>query len=87
MKQSKIKKSALISAGSFYVSIGRDDVTDVAMISKKSGRFAKLSHGKNSERLKTIKKSFKTFLNSDETFTFQHMPEYYTAELINVLKS
>lgn len=82
----EIKKNQQINAGNFLVSIGTYNETDVAIYSKSSGEFVKFKSINKSKKLKKIKRVFKAWLNSDETFTFQFMPENITIDLIKILR-
>ena len=71
---------------SFTISIGSFDTSDVAIISNFTGQFVTLSTAKKSKRLRKVKRKFKTFINNDQDFCFQHMPDHITADLIDTLK-
>jgi hypothetical protein len=86
METSDLKKGMLINAGNFQVSIGTNDITDVAIISKHSGKFVEMKNIRKGGKLAKVKSKFKTNLNSKETFTFQFMQPTRTIELINFLK-
>ena len=81
-----IVKGNLINAGNFQVSIGSFRRSDIAIISKSSGDFVKLSQVKNSKILKSVKRKFKSWINNDETFNFEHMTDDMTVDLIWMLK-
>ena len=55
-----IKKQSLINAGNFQVSIGTYNISDVAIFSKSTGNFVKMSSIKKSKKLKSVKRKFKT---------------------------
>lgn len=85
--QNTFTKGQQINAGSFQISIGSFDTGDVAIISKSSGSFVKLSDvKKNSIRLKRVKRELKSWISSDSTFNFQHMTPDLTQDLIDILK-
>ena len=86
MEKSDLKKGMLINAGNFQVSIGTNDITDVAIISKHSGKFVEMKNIRKGGKLAKLKSKFKNNLNSKETFTFQFMQPTTTIELINFLK-
>ena len=79
-----MKTGEQIKAGNFIVSIGAFDKREVAIISKSSGDFAKIKNA--GKKLKQVKRKFKTWLNSDETFTFSFMTEDLINDLITLLK-
>ena len=82
----KIEKSALINAGNFLISIGTYNITDIAIVSKRTGEFCKFSDIKKGGKLAKAKRKFKTWLCSTETFNFAFMTTQTTIELINFLK-
>ena len=82
----QIKKGNLINCGNFLLSIGTFNTSDVAIISKSSGDFVKMKSLKKSKKLKSVKRKFKSWLNSDNTFTFQFMTPDLTVDLIHLLK-
>jgi len=86
MEKSDLKKGMLINAGNFQVSIGTHDITDVAIISKSSGKFVEFKNIQKGGKLSKVKRKFKLWLNSNETFTFERMQPETTIELINFLK-
>jgi len=79
-----MKKGTLINAGNFQVSVGTFDEREIAIISKSSGEFVQIK--KAGKKLKSVKRKFKTWLNSDETFTFSFMTPDLVMELIKLLK-
>jgi hypothetical protein len=81
-----IIKGKKINAGNFIVSIGCYDITDVAIISKHTGNFVEMKNICKGGKLSKVKRKFKTWFNSYETFTFQFMQPETTLELINFLK-
>ena len=83
----QIIKGQQISAGNFIVSIGSFTTTEVAIFSKSSGKFVELKMTKRSKKLKKIKRKFKTWLNSESTFTFSHFTPEKVGELVTELKS
>jgi len=84
MKNLKLKKGQQINAGNFIISIGAFDIREVAIISKSSGDFVKIAN--TGVKLKKVKRKFRTWLNSDTTFTFSFMTEERIIELIELLK-
>lgn len=82
------KKGQLIDCKNFEVSIGIYDPKEVAIFSKKTGDFVKInkSNLKRSKKLRKIKRVFKYWLNSNNTFTFSFMNDLRTQQLINELK-
>lgn len=84
MKNVKFKKGQQINTGSFIVSIGAFDKSEVAIISKSSGDFAMIKDA--GKKMKRIKRRFNMWLNSKETFTFSNMTKDLTVELIDKLK-
>jgi hypothetical protein len=83
----QIKKSTLINAGNFQISIGTHSITDIAIISKKTGEFCKFSDIKRGGKLAKAKRKFKLWLCSTETLNFANMQPQTTIELINFLKN
>lgn len=83
------EKDDFFPAGNFMVSIGHYSTTEVALFSKTSGNFVKLNKAnlKRSKTLRKIKRKFRSYLNSKETFTFSHMIPEVTNDLIQTLKS
>jgi hypothetical protein len=81
-----IQKKALINAGNFKVSIGTHEITDVAIISKHTGKFVEIKNIRRGGKLSKVKRKFKHWLNSNEHFTFQFMQPETTLELIAFLK-
>jgi hypothetical protein len=69
----------------FEVSIGNTE-TEVAIISKNTGTFVKLSQAKKSKKLSEIKRKFKWQLNNDQDFCFSWMFEKQALELIKILR-
>jgi hypothetical protein len=86
MKAIEIKQKSLINAGNFLISIGTHEITEIAIISKSTGEFCRFSNIKKGGKLSKVKRKFKTWINSDETFTFSHMTKERTLELIEFLK-
>jgi len=82
----KFTKGQQINAGNFIVSIGTFDTSDVAIISKHSGDFVLIKQTKISPKLKRVKRLLKSWLNSNNTFTFQFMNDDLTTQLLNILK-
>ena len=81
-----IQKEALINAGNFQVSIGCHKITDVAIISKHTGRFVQIKDIRKGGKLAKVKRKFRRWFNSHDTFTFEWMQPETTLELINFLK-
>tara|TARA_R110000787_G_scaffold278198_1_gene387834 strand:- start:31 stop:309 length:279 start_codon:yes stop_codon:yes gene_type:complete len=84
MKNQDFELGQEISVGNFIVSIGAFNKRDVAIFSKSTGKFCEFKHAGN--KLKKVKRVFKTWLNSNETFTFSFMTKNITEELIKNLK-
>lgn len=81
-----LKSNTLINCtNNFQLSIGNPE-TEVAIISKNTGTFVKLSQVKKSKKLKKIKRKFKWQLNNQNTFCFSWMFEDQTLEIIQILK-
>ena len=87
MKLINITKGNQISAGNFIISIGAFNTGDIAIISKSTGDFTRLTQAKRSKKLRKIKRTFKSFINNDTTFNFQFMTDDLTTQLIMMLKS
>lgn len=79
-----MKKGEQISAGKFVVSVGSFDESEIAIISKSSGKMSKLKHA--GSKLKQIKRKFKPWLCSQESFAFSFMTNDLTLDLIKMLK-
>ena len=86
MEKTELKKGMLINTGNFQVSIGTHNITDVAIISKSTGKFVEFKNIVKGGKLSKVKSKFKSNLNSNETFTFQFMQPETTIELIKFLK-
>ena len=86
MTNTDLKKGMLINAGNFQVSIGTFKITDVAIISKSTGKFVEFKNIVKGSKLSKVKRKFKLWLNSNETFTFEFMQPETTIELIKFLK-
>jgi hypothetical protein len=86
MTNTDLKKGMLINAGNFQVSIGTFNITDVAIISKSTGKFVEFKNIQKGGKLSKVKRKFKNFINSKDTFTFQFMQPETTIELIKFLK-
>jgi hypothetical protein len=86
MKNLEIKKGTLISAGNHLVSIGKYDKSDVAILSKHTGKFVKLERTKTNNKLKKVKRLFFYALNNDTDFVFEFLTDDKTRELISILK-
>jgi hypothetical protein len=86
MEKSDLKKGMLINAGNFQVSIGTYNITDVAIISKSTGKFVEFKNIVKGGKLSKVKRKFKRNLNSSEEFAFGNMQPDTTIELINFLK-
>jgi len=82
----EIKPKTLIRCKGFDVSIGTYSTSDVAIISHSSGEFAKFKDIRKGGRLAKIKRKFKLWINSGDSFCFQFMPTTTTLELIQMLK-
>ena len=81
-----ITKGAQINAGNFIVSIGSFNTAHVAIISKSSGNFVKLQQAKKSKKLRQVKRKFKSWINNDDTFNFDHMGDDMATQLIMMLR-
>ena len=86
MTNTDLKKGMLINAGNFQVSIGTFNITDVAIISKSTCKFVEFKNIQKGGKLSKVKRKFKNFINSKDTFTFQFMQPETTIELIKFLK-
>lgn len=86
METIEIKKSTLIDVGNFYISIGIYDTTEIAIVSKSTGKICMFYYIKRGGKLAKVKRKFKQWLNSNEYFTFSGMSETTTLELIAFLK-
>jgi len=84
MKTKDFEKGQEITVGNFIVSIGSFNEKEVAIFSKSTGKFCEFKHA--GKKLKKVKKIFKTWLNSNEIFTFSFMTKDITEELIKALK-
>lgn len=84
MKNQDFEKGQEIIVGNFIVSIGIFNAREVAIFSKATGKFCEFKHA--GKKLNKIKRNFKTWLNSNETFTFSFMTKDITEELIENLK-
>ncbi len=80
-----IKPNTLIQIGNIILSIGRE-THFVALISPWTNEFIKQDKTKSNRILKKVKRNLKTWLNCDETFTFEHMTPDTTNQLIDILK-
>jgi len=81
-----LKSNTIINCtNNFEVSIGRPE-TEVAIISKNTGTFVKLSQVKKSKKLRQIKRKFGRHLNNETDFCFSWMFEEQALELIKILK-
>jgi hypothetical protein len=83
-----IKLGNQINAGNHIVSVGIRNTTDIAIISKTTGRFVKFKDIKKGGVLWKIKrnKKFKIFLCSDNDFCFSWMQDDMAIDLINLLR-
>ena len=75
-----------IVAGNYIVSIGTYSTTDVAIISKNTGEFVKISNIRKGGKLEKVKRKFGKGLNSKDTFTFQFMQPDKVSDLVDFLK-
>jgi len=80
------KPNQQISAGNFIISIGRDGVRDVAIFSKSTGDFVKLTSKKRSKKLRAVHRKFNKFVSSFDTFCFSWFTDDMVVDLINILK-
>ena len=78
-------ENTIIKAGNHLISIGRQ-AQFVAIISPSTHKFVELLKSKTNKRLQKAKREFKAFLNSDDTFTFEHFSNEQTKRLIEILK-
>jgi len=78
-------KNTIIKAGNHLISIGRE-AQFVAILSPSTRKFVELAKSKTNERLRKAKREFKAFLNSGDTFTFEHFSQEQTMRLIDILK-
>lgn len=81
-----LQKGKQITAGNYIVSIGSRDTTDIAIVSKKTGEFVEIKNIVKGGKLEKVKRKFRKWLNSKETFTFQFMQPDTVKELIEFLK-
>lgn len=81
-----IKKGTLINTGNFIVSVGHFDSHEIAIMSKHTHEFVKLERAKTNNRLRSVKRKFKSWLNSDDTFTFSFMQPEQVVDMIKTLK-
>lgn len=86
MDNKSIKKGQKISAGNYIVSVGTYNSTDVAIVSKNTGEFVKISNIRKGGKLEKAKRKFSKWLNSKETLTFQFMQPDTVSDLVNFLK-
>ena len=86
MEKLEIKKSSLINAGNFIVSIGTHTISDVALISKSSGNFVSFKNIKKGGKLSKIKRKFKNKICDDNQFFFSFMSKEDVFNLIKILK-
>ena len=70
MKTIEIKKYTLVDAGNYNVGIGIHDKTEIAIISKSTGKICMFYYIKRGRKLAKVKRKFKQWLNSGEYFTF-----------------
>ena len=82
----KFQPNQKISAGNFIVSIGSDGTKDVAIFSKSTGDFVKLSSAKRSKKLSKIKRFFGSDLSCFNTFCFSWLGEDAIDRIILILK-
>jgi len=80
-----IKENTVLKAGSHLISIGREKQF-VAILSPSTHKFVELAKSKTNKRLRKAKREFKAFLNSGDTFTFEHFSEEQAMRLIDILK-
>ena len=80
-----IKENTTIKAGNHLISIGRT-AQFVAILSPTTFQFVELAKSKTNKRLRKAKREFKAFLNSGDTFTFEHFSNEQTLRLIEILK-
>ena len=75
-----------IETKNFEVSIGTFHKGEVAVFSRMSGDFVKMSNVKDSKLFKRVRRNLKSNLNSEQTFTFSHMQPNQVALLVKILK-
>ena len=80
-----LKENTTIKAGNHLISIGRT-AQFVAILSPTTFQFVELAKSKTNKRLRKAKREFKAFLNSGDTFTFEHFSNKQTLRLIEILK-
>jgi len=80
------KTNTLVRAGNHLVSIGRE-TSFVAILSPNTNDFVELSRAKTNKQLRKVKRKFKTWLNCDNSFSFEFMTNELTNELISTLKN
>jgi len=78
-------QNTIIKAGNHLISIGREGQF-VAILSPSTHKFVELFRSKTNKRLQKAKREFKAFLNSSDTFTFEHFSQDQTTRLIEILK-
>ena len=81
-----LQSNQTIQIGNIILSIGHE-THFVALISPFTNEFIKLDKTKSNCILKKVKRNLKTWLNSDETFTFEFMTPETTNQLIHILKN
>lgn len=86
MDKNLIKKGQKINAGNYIVSIGTYKTTDVAIVSKNTGEFVKISNIRKGGKLEKAKRKFGRWLNSKDTFTFEFMQPDTVSDLVDFLK-
>lgn len=75
-----------INAGNFIISIGKDGVKDVAIFSKTTGDFVKLTTKKRSKKLRAVHRKFNKFISSFDSFCFSWFTDDKVVDLINILR-
>lgn len=76
-----------IDAGKFIVNIGVFDTSDVAIISKSTGKFTTIKQTKVSKKLRKVKRDFKSNINNKANFVFQFMTDDQISQLIKILRA
>lgn len=82
----RFKNNDQIKAGNHIVSIGTINISEVALISKRTDDFVEFKNIKKGGKLAKIKKKFSANLCSGDAFFFSHMTEETTQQLIDELK-
>jgi hypothetical protein len=84
MKNIELKPNTLIRCKGFDISIGRE-THQIALISQSTGEFTRFASIKKGGRLSKIKRKFKIFLSSSDSFFFEFMGKDDTMTIIKML--